>query len=246
MQNSTLPTARPAKALLSTTAIVLSVAMVAAAVSSVVVVKSCIDLPVRIVSAAAGGLGQAFQPKVTVNEAISFAVGALDRKFELKVGEREIDTIVERTRETTWIGLNVGTTVTKVKVLGNLAQYIVPLRELTEERAWEFVGNEHGGVLLVHVPSPVVDTKMVSVQTDPTKIEAEVDDQWLSNVFFWQGDGVDEAKHAIRGKVIEQASGNAYLREVEAEAAPRIEALLQSALQSALQPGVQVKVVWER
>ncbi len=237
MSELTYKNNQSARSARSTVAIVLSVAIISVVVGCVIVAKSCMD--------EMGGIAGAFLPQVTVRDAIVYAVRGLDPKFELKVGEREVDAIVERTRETTWVGIPVGTTVTRVKVMGNRVQYIVPLEAVSKEESWEFVGTEQGGALLVHLPAPVVDSNMVSVQTDPKRIEAEVDDQWLANVFVWQGDGVDEAKHAIREKVVEQASASAFVREVQSEAAPKIEALLQAALQNSLRSGVQVKVVWE-
>ena len=223
-----------------------TIVAVALIVGAVFVVKSCIDVPMRIIEGGMNGIGLAFQPQISIQQTISLAVRGLDPKLELKVGEREVDAIVERTSKTEWIGVEVGTTVTRLEVRGNRVQYIVPLAGIASQDKWEFVGNEHGGVLMVHLPSPSVDAQMVFVQTNPAMIKSEVDDQWLANVFVWQGDGIDETKDMIREEAVKGASANAYLREAEVEAAPKIEALLQSALQSSLRPNVKVKVVWQR
>lgn len=74
-------------------------AIVFVALSAVSIVKSCAAVPSEI----AKGLGQAFQPKITVNKTLALAIGALDSKFELKVGERAIDVVVEKTSETEWM-----------------------------------------------------------------------------------------------------------------------------------------------
>ena len=130
-------------------------------------------------------------------------------------------------------------------MLGNRVQYIVPLSNISPEQDWTFVGSDSGGALLVTLPAPTVDLAMVSIQTDPAKIQLEVDDQWLNNVFFWQSDSQDEARHMIRDEVAKQAGARAFILEVEQDAAPRIEALLQSTLQASLRPNVQVKVIWK-
>ena len=216
-------------------------AIVFVALSAVSIVKSCAAVPSEI----AKGLGQAFQPKITVNKTLALAIGALDSKFELKVGERAIDVVVEKSSETEWMGVPVGKTVTRLRVLGNRVQYIVPLSNISPEQDWTFVGSDSGGALLVTLPAPTVDLAMLSIQTDPAKIQLEVDDQWLNNVFFWQSDSQDEARHMIRDEVAKQAGARAFILEVEQDAAPRIEALLQSTLQASLRPNVQVKVIWK-
>ena len=223
-------------------------AIVFVALSAVTIVKSCAAVPSEIVKGVvetAKGLGQAFQPKITVNKTLALAIGALDSKFEFKVGERAIDVVVEKTSETEWMGVPVGKTVTRLRVLGNRVQYIVPLSNISPEQDWTFVGSDSGGALLVTLPAPTVDLAMVSIQTDPAKIQLEVDDQWLNNVFFWQSDSQDEARHRIRDEVAKQAGARAFILEVEQDAAPRIEALLQSTLQASLRPNVQVKVIWK-
>ena len=223
-------------------------AIVFVALSAVSIVKSCAAVPSEIVKGVvetAKGLGQAFQPKITVNKTLALAIGALDSKFEFKVGERAIDVVVEKTSETEWMGVPVGKTVTRLRVLGNRVQYIVPLSNISPEQDWTFVGSDSGGALLVTLPAPTVDLAMVSIQTDPAKIQLEVDDQWLNNVFFWQSDSQDEARHMIRDEVAKQAGARAFILEVEQDAAPRIEALLQSTLQASLRPNVQVKVIWK-
>ncbi len=218
----------------------------AAAVAIVIVCVIGAVFILRECSASVQGILAAFKPGVSIQDTITLALGELDPKLELKVGERAVDVEVERSAETRWFGVEIGKTVTRVRILDNRVQYIVPLADLAFDRDWEFVGTDAGGALLVHLPSPLVDPAMISVQTDPTKIAVEVDDQWLNNVFFWQPDGQDDARHLIRDAAAKQAGARAFILEVETDAAPRIEALLQSALQASLRNGVKVKVLWRK
>jgi hypothetical protein len=194
---------------------------------------------------AAGRLADAFKPQVNIQTTVRAAVGNLDPQLRLKVAERELEVTVEDLQETRWLGVPLGSTVTQLRSSGNLVQYVVPLDGLTPERM-EFIGSAGQGALLVHLPAPRVDERMVYVQVDPRHVEVEVDDQWLNNVNPFVGDGAERARAAVRAAAVELASQPVYLREIEAECGPRIEVLLQSLLAPVLADGVEVRVVWDR
>jgi len=187
---------------------------------------------------AAGRLAEAFKPQVNIQTTVRAAVG-------LKVAERELEVTVEDLEETKWLGVPLGSTATQLRSSGNLVQYIVPLEGVTPERM-EFIGSDGRGALLVHLPSPRVDERMVYVQVDPRHVEVEIDDRWLNNVNPFVGDGAERARAAVRAAAVELASQPAFLKEIEAECAPRIELLLRSLLGPALADGVEVRVVWDR
>ncbi len=197
------------------------------------------------VTDAVQGLAAAFRPQINIHTTVRTAVGELSPSLSLKVAERELEVTVEDVRETTWIGVPVGATVTKLRSQGNRVQYIVPLAGVTPEQM-EFVGSAAGGALLVHLPSPRVDEQMVFVQVDPQFVQVEVDDQWLNNINPFIEDGADRARASVRSAAVQQASHAAFLREVEAECTPRVEQLFQGVLASSLRDGVQVKIVWDR
>lgn len=197
------------------------------------------------VADAAGSLAQAFRPQVNIQTTVRAAVGDLDPQLRLKVAERELEVTVEDLQETRWLGLPVGSTVTSFRSTGNLVQYIVPLEDITPDRL-EFVGSGGRGALLVHLPAPTVDERLVYVQVDPARVEVEVDDRWLNNVNPFVGDGAERARSAVRAAAVRLASQPAFVREVEADCAPRIERLLQALLRPALNDGVEVRVVWDR
>lgn len=194
---------------------------------------------------AAGRLAGAFKPQVNIQTTVRAAVGNIDPQLRLKVAERELEVTVEDLQETRWLGVPLGSTVTQLRSSGNLVQYIVPLEGVTPERM-EFIGSDGRGALLVHLPSPRVDERMVYVQVDPRHVEVEVDDRWLNNVNPFIGDGAERARAAVRAAAVELASQPAYVKEIEAECTPRIELLLQSLLRPALADGVEVRVVWDR
>jgi hypothetical protein len=194
---------------------------------------------------AAGHLAGAFKPEVNIQTTVRAAVGNLDPQLRLKVAERELEVTVEDLHETRWLGVPLGSTVTQLRSSGNLVQYIVPLEGLMPERM-EFIGSDGQGALLVHLPSPRVDERMVYVQVDPSQVEVEVDDRWLNNVNPFIGDGSERARAAVRAAAVELASQPAFVQEIEAECAPRIELLLQSLLKPVLADGIEVRVVWDR
>jgi len=196
-------------------------------------------------SDAAGRLADAFKPSINIQTTVRAAVGNLDPQLRLKVAERELEVTVEELQETHWLGIPLGSTVTKLRSSGNLVQYIVPLEGLTPERM-EFIGKDGHGALLVHLPSPRVDERMVYVQVDPSHVQVEVDDRWLNNVNPFIGDGAERARGAVRAAAVDLASRPVYVKEIENECAPRIEQLLQSLLRPALADGVEVRVMWDR
>jgi hypothetical protein len=194
---------------------------------------------------AAGRLADAFKPQVNIQTTVRAAVGNLDPQLRLKVAERELEVTVEDLQETRWLGVPLGSTVTQLRSSGNLVQYVVPLDGLTPERM-EFIGSGGQGALLVHLPAPRVDERMVYVQVDPRHVEVEVDDRWLNNVNPFVGDGSERARAAVRAAAVQLASQPIFLKEIEAECGPRIEVLLQSLLAPVLADGVEVRVVWDR
>jgi hypothetical protein len=194
---------------------------------------------------AAGRLADAFKPQVNIQTTVRAAVGNLDPQLRLKVAERELEVTVEDLQETRWLGVPLGSTVTQLRSSGNLVQYVVPLDGLTPERM-EFIGSAGRGALLVHLPAPRVDERMVYVQVDPRHVEVEVDDRWLNNVNPFVGDGSERARAAVRAAAVQLASQPIFLKEIEAECGPRIEVLLQSLLAPVLADGVEVRVVWDR
>ena len=103
---------------------------------------------------------------------------------------------------------------------------------------------EGGGALVVALPRPVLDEEMVALQSDPARIEVEVDDQWLHNLAWWMDDGREEAVQSMRRHVVELGSMPSALHEAEDDATARVEGLLQRVLDASLRPNVRVKVVW--
>lgn len=227
--------------------VILSVVIVMAVTVVAVswIVASTVGSLTQVAVDAADRLAQAFKPQVNIQTTVRAAVGNLDPQLRLKVAERELEVTVEDLEETRWLGVPLGSTVTKLRSSGNLVQYIVPLEGVTPERM-EFIGSDGRGALLVHLPSPRVDERMVYVQVDPRQVEVEVDDRWLNNVNPFVGDGAERARAAVRASAVRLASQPAYVKEIEAECAPRIERMLQSLLAPALADGVQVRVVWDR
>lgn len=200
-------------------------------------VTTVTELPARML--------EAFKPNVNVQTTVRAAVGDLDPQLRLKVAERELEVTVDDLSETSIMGIPVGSTATRFRSTGNLVQYVVPLEAVSAEHM-EFVGKDGKGALLVHLPRPRVDDRLVYVQADPAFVAVEVDDRWLNNINPFVGDGSERARAAVRAAAVELASGSAYVAEVETECAPRIERLLQSLLQPVLRDGVQVRVVWDR
>lgn len=190
-------------------------------------------------------LGSAFKPSVNVSVVVTGVAKELSPTLQLKVGERLIDAESRYTQDSEWLGIPFGKTVTTLRFDDNRVQYVTDLRNLNVA-SFQFIGTEEGGgALLVSLPRPVLDANMVSIQTDPAKVFVEVDDQWLNNTFVWMGDGRTEATHLIKTRVEEIGKASPLLREVELEAEPRINALLQQVLNSSLRSNVQVKVMWK-
>ncbi len=126
------------------------------------------------------------------------------------VGWREIDTRIECDDpvllQAFGYSLQVGTKHIWLAVPGNRVQYIIPA-----DGTW--TAQEVDGVVVITAPPPVVNEKIVEVQSDPSKIRTMIDNDWGGH-FTGDAQAVDKLKGVIRANVLEVASSQAALAGV--------------------------------
>jgi hypothetical protein len=157
--------------------------------------------------------------QTTITSTLTSALGDLQPQGGLLVGWREIDTRVKFDRETT-LGVfgykvPVGSVHVFLDVPGNRAQYIIPSNGPNDEH-WN-VEAVSESVIMLTLPAPIVNDKVVEVQSDPGKIQVYIDNDWMEHLIPSGGD-IDQAKKLLRQAVIETAQSKPALAEVRIEA----------------------------
>ena len=143
--------------------------------------------------------------QTTITSTLTSALGDLQPQGGLLVGWREIDTRVKFDRETNIF----------LSVPGNRAQYIIPSIGPNDEH-WNAQAISESIVMLT-LPAPIVNDKVVEVQSDPGKIKVYIDNDWMEHLIPSGGD-IDQAKKLLRQAVIETAQSKPALAEVRIEA----------------------------
>lgn len=147
----------------------------------------------------------------TVSTTLTSALGDLEPQGGFLVGWRTIDTRVKMDSTTRWIGIPVGAVHIELDVPGNRAQYLIPANGEWDARAIS------DGVIVMTLPPPIVNDKLVEVQSDPAKIRVIINNDWAEHLIPSGGD-IDNAKRLLRQSVIETASSKPALAEVRIEA----------------------------
>ncbi len=147
----------------------------------------------------------------TVSTTLTSALGDLEPQGGFLVGWRTIDTRVKMDSTTRWIGIPVGAVHIELDVPGNRAQYLIPANGGWDAQAIS------DGVIVMTLPPPIVNDKLVEVQSDPAKIRVIIDNDWAEHLISSGGD-IDNAKRLLRQSVIETASSKPALAEVRIEA----------------------------
>jgi hypothetical protein len=199
------------------------------------------ETPARIAEAPGkfvAGLAGAFGPTVTVNTLFASTIGQIHSHPKLVVLTAPIDAEVNKASNTTWAGINFGTTTVRIRAHGNKVQYYVPLQDLQTSN---FVYDDTHKRLTVRVPAPVLDREVVDVQSDPAKIDIETSNGWAKLDSFSGAPLREEAKHDLRTAVL--VAGSHELLEHEAER--RGKEVLRNALRpiaDALKPDVELDI----
>ena len=180
------------------------------------------------------------------------ALGELRKAPALRVATREISVRVDASRptETTlraWIipigpgwTVEVGRTNVEIVAPGNIVQYIVPLdsADAAHTPSVELVDD----IIIITLAPPIVDEKLVEVQSDPKKLRIEVDRDLVDHVA-----GNDAARDAalglIRAAVLREASSDLAMFEVREKARATVAEMIR-ALIPVNERGRVVRVRW--
>jgi hypothetical protein len=104
-----------------------------------------------------------------------------------------------------WVGnidLPLGTTRVALRSSGNRVQCVIPLAEMATN--W-FSFAASGEVLTLKVPKPMIDDRMVEVQTDPRFVELKTDVGWARLDSRSGAHLREEARTALRAEVLREA-----------------------------------------
>jgi len=150
-----------------------------------------------------------------VQQSLLTALGDLQPDGGLVVGWREVQArvLTDRTTSIGAFGIQVpiGSVRIELDVPGNRVQYLLPAGDGWNARALD------ANTVLLTVPPPVVNDRIVEVQSDPSRIRVTIDNDWMEHIIPSGGD-IDKAKALIRAAVLEAGGSRPALAEARLEA----------------------------
>jgi len=153
--------------------------------------------------------------QINVQQSLATALGDLRPDGGLVIGWREVQArvVTDRTTSIGAFGIQVplGSVRIELDVPGNRVQYLLPVGDDWSVRMLD------AKTVLLTVPPPVVNDRVVEVQSDPSRIRVTIDNDWLEHIIPSGGD-VEQAKALIRAAVIEAGGSRPALAEVRLEA----------------------------
>lgn len=151
----------------------------------------------------------------TVQQSLLTALGDLQPDGGLVVGWREVQArvLTDRTTSIGAFGIQVpiGSVRIELDVPGNRVQYLLPAGDGWNARALD------ANTVLLTVPPPVVNDRIIEVQSDPSRIRVTIDNDWMEHIIPSGGD-IDKAKALIRAAVLEAGGSRPALAEARLEA----------------------------
>ena len=182
-----------------------------------------------------GAIQFAFTPTDQSAEVIAASVECLHRKAELVVCRMHIAATVHVQQSTHWAGIYWGTSSATVSSSGNRVQYIERLGHMT---AADFSYHAATDTLTCRFPQPVVDTGLVQVQPDPSKIMVHGSDGWA---LFNKGSLERRAKAGLRSAILQQAQQK-FLRPLIRSRAEVVIRNFLTLVTHPLQPNLHIRV----
>ena len=197
-------------------------------------VQSLADLPAQLTS----GLAAAFRPSTSVTTLFSTTIGELHHNSKLVVLSANVDAEVEKASATHWGYLYWGTTRVTLRAHDNVIQYVLPLDGLsTGDFRFDAVTKK----LILTVPAPQLDESMISVQSDPHKLEIKTELGW-AKFDSWSGAPLrQEAQADLRPAVLRVGQHELLRDRAEKNARTHLAAIL-APLTDALQPGTTLDI----
>ncbi len=201
--------------------------------------KTCADKPAQVAETVA----KAIQPQVSVSTVIQTSLEKLRDETKLVVFTADVAVMVTKFSEKKMLygKVDLGTTTVRLRALGNKAQIIIPLKNLSSA---DFKYDEAAEQLSVTLPPPRVDESLVEVQTDPTFYELETDVGW-ARLDRFSGDFLrEQARRDLRPAVIAEARHPRIIKMAEESGRQKITALLEASIKP-LRPGATVRVEFD-
>lgn len=190
------------------------------------------------------GIVAAFKPEfqLSCHTAISTSIDKMHRTGKLVVLQSEVSVEVteESSKVVTILGhsLDLGTTTVQLRCGGNKIQYFVPLEHITSGTFKYDKTSQH---LVVTVPAPILDTDIVEIQSNPTRMEIQTRVGW-GRLDAYSGEALRQlAKKKLRSAVIAEGRSPVHLDAAKQEAQHQLQQML-TPLANQLADGVQLVV----
>ena len=167
----------------------------------------------------ARAIADAFRAKVSNTISTNSSIGSISQERKLVVATVDVTVDIKRESKKSYLSdwVKLGDSIVRLRVSGNKAQYYVPLDKVGQD---DFKFDTSGKQLTITLPSPVLDTEFVDVQSDPTLMEVERTIGW-GRLDSRSGDYLEEqARMELRERVIEEANKEIALIAVREKARP--------------------------
>jgi len=169
-------------------------------------------------------IADAFRPKVDSKEVLSGTIRQLRGEGKLVVLSADISAeATSSTRKKVFFGLvDLGETVVQVRAPARV-QYVVSLDELTPD---DFTFDPENRRLVLAVPNPRLDTTIVEVTTNPSKIDIHSRIGWLRLQAFSGMYNENRARTRLRDAAIHAGESGYWLAEAQRSARAELHRLL--------------------
>ena len=198
---------------------------------------TALNLPNRALNAAAN----AVRPRYDITTITTTAITSMQKKSKLVVLETQVGVDITKEEGLHSWGVYWGTNKVRLIARENRVQYFIPLEQIGTA---DFAFDEAAKTLTVTVPLPRLDEEMVSVQSDPAKIDVrEFTNGWAR----WdKADTLKHAQEALRPKVIEQGRSSIIQEEANRRGLEAVGNFLQPLLTNLTADGVKLEVVYRK
>jgi hypothetical protein len=215
-------------------ALIVTVLIVAATAVALYTVQSARNAAENVV--------KAFQPQVNFKTVLDGAIGKLNNQPKLVVLTADVTAKVTQENSTTFAGFDVGSAKVEISAPA-IVQYYVPLDRIKTD---DFYFDASTKTLMLSIDRPLLDTDVVSVESNPDKITVTTQYAILRPLSFFKGSYArDEAMRHLKEAAL--AQGNHDLLHDRAESnAKKVLGEQMSTVFQALGQGVKFDVTFKK
>lgn len=190
----------------------------------------------------AEGIVEAFRPRIDSRVVLRGAIEDLRAEGKLVVLSADVTAESESStgKRIFFDLIDAGTTTVRVRAPARV-QYVVPLSEISRE---DFLYDPETGRLVLTLPNPRLDTSIVEVSTDPSRIEVYKEIGWLRLDALSGRYNEERARRLLRDAAIEAGRSGYWLDRAQESTRTQMAGLLAPLL-GALRTDVTFSIAFQ-